>query len=105
MKGSVGRYLKREGVTEIRIHFPVWTLADGRTVHNVTIFPHLCGTCIGGDHTHVEINDVRMPIEVLKDETVQLSDEHVSLVSAYLESKLAVYARTQEFHEYVSRVT
>ena len=40
-KGSIGKYRKPDGKEEVRIHFPSWEL-DGKILHNVTVFPHLC---------------------------------------------------------------
>ena len=101
MAGTVGRYRKPDGREEIRIHFPEWELADGRVARNVSVFPHVCGTCAGGDHTHVEINDTREPIEILERGAVTFSDKHAAVIESLIIAKLAVDALTLKLMRYV----
>lgn len=89
MNGSIGKYLKNDGREEIRIHFPTWEL-DGMELLNVTVFPHQCGTCIGGDHTHVELNDQRIPVEIIAADAFVIDPDSKKVIDVYLRAKLAV---------------
>jgi hypothetical protein len=89
MKGSIGKYLKKDGREEVRIHFSVWLL-DGVELRDVTVFPHECGTCIGGDHTHVELNDQRTPVEIIAADAFVIDPDSKKAIDNYLRAKLAV---------------
>lgn len=105
MLGSVGKYRKPNGVEEVRMHFAEWLLEDGRVLKNVTVHPHLCGTCAGGDHTHVEINDMRQPESVLGDRCVNLSEAHLEALNRLLVEKVAVDSLTRELATYIAAGT
>lgn len=89
MQGMIGRYQKPNGSEEMRVHFPTWRLPDGRVLRDVTIFPHLCETCMGGHHTHVEINDRRERLEIIGN-APELGDEHRALIDRYLTTKVEI---------------
>ncbi len=99
--GSIGRYQKPDGSEEVRIHFPLWEL-DGKQIRNVTIFPHMCGTCIGGDHTHVEVDDTREPVSVIVKDGISLDGAQAQQIDRYLREKLAVNSVTSELFMLVS---
>lgn len=99
--GTVGRYQKQNGNEEIRIHFVCWALPNGRELNHVSIFPHACKKCVGGDHTHIEINDDRKPIEIIK-EGVVFSPAHKKAMDCYLLEKLAINNITHDLLEYVT---
>ena len=98
--GTIGIYKKPGKQDELRIHFPAWEL-DGEIIPDVTVFPHLCGTCIGGDHTHVEIHDNRAPFMIIAENAVVLSDEHKKVIDDYLRAAIRVHAITQELAKYL----
>ena len=100
MKGNAGRYRKPDGREEVRIHFALWVL-DGVELQNVTVFPHQCGSCVGGDHTHVELNDVREPFEVIAKDAIDLEPRHRELIDDYLRAKLSIDRLTLELCAYL----
>jgi hypothetical protein len=102
MQGTISEYQKPNGDKEVRMHFPVWKLPNGEVVMNVTVFPHPCDTCAGGDHTHVEMNDLRPALRVIAFEAVELSAEHTAALDRVLMEKIAVDALTLELAEYLS---
>lgn len=98
--GILGRYKKPNKADELRIHFASWILEDGREVSDVTVFPHPCSTCVGGDHMHVEVNDTRERAEVLE-EGITLSSAHKEAIDRFIVEKLALDELTREFAAYV----
>jgi hypothetical protein len=103
MKGTIGLYEKPGKPKEVRIHFPLWELPDGMVVRNVTVFPHPCDTCIGGDHTHVEYNDTRTPLKILAHECVELTAEERFAISELLRTKLRVDRMTLSLHAHIAQ--
>ncbi len=101
-KGSIGRYQKLNGAEEVRIHFAVWEL-DGRQLSNVTIFPHLCGTCVGGDHTHVEVDDMREPLLIIAREVIELDPAQTARINRYLREKFSVNEVTADLYGLVKQ--
>ena len=99
MKGSVGLFAKKDGLSEVRIHFPKWLLPDGRELTDVTVFPHPCGTCVGGDHTHVEPFDTREVAHWVRRDCVELSPEHREIIDQYLVAKLRLWEITNAMHQ------
>ncbi len=102
-KGTIGVYRKPDGREERRVHFPEWEL-DGSTLRDVTVFPHLCSACAGGDHSHVEINDTRSPIRIIIADAVEFPPEVVETIDAYLRQKIAVDKMTDSMHRIVETV-
>lgn len=98
-KGSVGLFEKKDGEQEVRIYFPTFTLTSGQVLEHVTLFPHPCGTCVGGDHTHVEVFDVRQPTLWLKRDCVELAPLHRTMINEYLKVKLLLWEQTLQMHE------
>ena len=97
----IGVFQNAKGHEQVRLVFPEWQLSDGTVLHSVSIHPHLCGTCVGGDHTHVEMNDERMPARVLKEDDIELSAVHVRAINRLLREKLRVDGLTRELATYV----
>lgn len=96
MRGRKGRYKKPSGAEETRWHFPAWELPGGQVVQDVSIFPHPCEACAGGDHTHVEINDTRQPLEVLEESDVDLPPHLKLVIDRHLEATLGLNIVTGE---------
>lgn len=94
MRVLEGEYEKPSGAKEVRWHFPEWKLSSGRVVPDVSIFPHPCGTCTGGDHTHVETHDERKPLKVLREADLEFPPEVKAAIDRYIESKLALNGET-----------
>ncbi|HLD82046.1 MAG TPA: hypothetical protein VJA22_02485 [Patescibacteria group bacterium] len=95
MKAQVGIFKTKHGVREKRLFIAQWT-TDSLTVPGVTIYPHPCGTCTGGDHTHIDIHQT--PEHLLEVE-VELSPEQVEIISAYLSAMSHVDQLTQALSE------
>lgn len=96
MKAILSTYQKPSGMFEVRVLIPTWEFDSGFVVRNVSLHPHPCGTCVGGDHTHVEINDFRVPIKVLEEFDLLLPRDLQSRVENLIEAKIAIDAKTRE---------
>lgn len=101
-RGSIRRYRKPSGVEEVCIHFPQWVLDDGHTIRDVTIFPHACNTCVGGDHMHVNMHDTREAVAIIAEDAVTLSPAHEHVINRFLKEKLALNTLTREFLTYIT---
>lgn len=101
MQGTIGLYEKPGKPPEVRIHFPQWKLPDGTILRDVTVFPHLCGTCVGGDHTHVEFNDVRPPVRTLANVSFEFTTDERGVIDRYLAAKLELFRITGSLHRYI----
>jgi len=95
MEVRIGQFETRRGL-ERRMFVEAWHLPDGTVVRGVTIHPHICSECIGGDHVHVHTQQTPVSLE---DRTAQLSAKHVETVSALLNAQGRLDRRTGELHE------
>lgn len=84
MKVRVGGFVTRHASREVRLYAEQWPL-DDRTIEGVTIFPHLCGECVGGDHVHIDTD--QEPV-YLREGEVELPEEMVATVSSLLQAQL-----------------
>lgn len=99
MEGVLGVLTRPDGQKEVHARFASWPLPDGSVVEHVSIHPHPCGTCIGGDHTHVEQGDVREPFEPIR--PFVLPEAFVQTITQLLVEKKRVNELTQELHAHL----
>lgn len=95
MEAQVGTFDTKRG-PERRLYIAEWPLKDGSTRSGVTIHPHICSTCIGGDHVHV--HTFQTP-KTLEEGVVRLSADHVAIVSKLLATQRTLDRITRELHE------
>ncbi|HUO50512.1 MAG TPA: hypothetical protein VMU25_03055 [Candidatus Paceibacterota bacterium] len=65
----------------------------------VSIFPHLCTTCTGGAHVHVDL--AQTPHEILSG-SVELPLEVERMVGQLLVAQEALNKETERLHSFVS---
>lgn len=97
MRAITARYRKPDGREEVRTLFPEWMTGDNERFQDVSLFAHPCGHCVGGDHMHIEMHDTRVPLEVLCERELVLSEELRKTVDAVLCAKSAADRRTRAF--------
>lgn len=101
----VGVFQNARGERQTRLVFPDWEYADDdviHTIHYVSVHPHLCGTCVGGDHTHVEINDRREPVQPFTAAEIDLRPTHKEAIDSLIRQKRLVDGLTQELAKYLT---
>lgn len=90
----IGLFKNAKGEEQVRMVFPEWGLGGGTVLTQVSVHPHLCGTCVGGDHTHVEINDTREPLQIISATDIGFSSDELEAINDLLRQKLRVDALT-----------
>jgi hypothetical protein len=68
-------------------------------VLGVTVFPHPCGTCAGGDHVHVDTHQVP---DYLEEGEVALLPEAVEAIEAVLRAAAQLNAWTHRLQQCVA---
>lgn len=101
MKAQVGEFETRLGNRETRLYVRKWPYGD-TTVHGVTIFPHLCGECVGGDHVHVDT--LQEPVS-LSSKDATLTEEQVSIVTDFLEAQLSLNEHAESLHAQLGKAS
>lgn len=92
MKGTIALF-NRRGNEEVRIYFPQYEL-DGQIIEGVTVYPHPCTQCAGGDHTHVDVYE--SPLRIVNTDSVSLTREQKEAVDAHLRAADALNRMTSD---------
>lgn len=99
MDGYVGEFITRLGNRETRLFFPEWPLGEGKKAVGVTVYPHLCGTCVGGNHTHIDIDQT--PLKICNGDAgpvVRLTEAQVEVITGYIKAMMQVDGLTHDLH-------
>jgi len=84
VKAEVRQFKTRLGTPETRLYLHRMACDDGEVVVGVTIYPHPCGTCVGGDHVHIDTLQSPATDTVLGE--VELTEDEVAAVRMVIAS-------------------